>query len=170
MTVNHLDCDDMLHESLGVVDIQNIKLLKKKGKKFHKNLSKFTYEKDCLIAKLNESNKLVEKYKKLTKNSLEKMKEFECLNMDLDAKLVLSDKLVDKLKCENESLKMHSKCLIAKTIAKNDENICCNHVVVPDFVLIMYSNSNDKSVYVPPHKRNQKLERKALKPKSLFRS
>ena len=37
MSVNHLDCDDMLHESLGVVDIQNIKLLKKKAKKFHKN-------------------------------------------------------------------------------------------------------------------------------------
>ena len=28
------------------------------------------------------------------------------LNMDLDAKLVLSNKLVDELKCENESLKM----------------------------------------------------------------
>ena len=25
------DCDDMLHESIGVVDISNIKLLKKKG-------------------------------------------------------------------------------------------------------------------------------------------
>ena len=39
---------------------------------------------DDLIAKLNEANKLVEKYKKLAKNSLEKLKEFECLNMDLD--------------------------------------------------------------------------------------
>ena len=41
MSVNHLDCDDMLHESLGVVDIPNVKLLKKKAKKFHENLSKF---------------------------------------------------------------------------------------------------------------------------------
>ena len=67
-----------------------------------------------MIAKLNESNKLVEKYKKLAKQSLEKLKEFECLNMDLDAKLVLSNKLVDKIKCENESFKLHAKCLIAE--------------------------------------------------------
>ena len=161
----------MLHESMGViVDIQNVKLLKKKAKKFHENFNKFICENDDLIAKLNESNKLVQKYKKLAENSLEKLKEFECLNMDLDAKLVLSNKLVDKLKCENESLKMHVKCLIAEPIAKNDENICCNHVVVPDFVTIVSSTSKDKSVYIPPHKRNQKMERKAFKPKPLFRS
>ena len=59
------DCDAMLHESLGIVDIPNDKLLKKKAKKFHENLSKFFWENDDLIAKLNESNKLVEKYKKL---------------------------------------------------------------------------------------------------------
>ena len=40
--------------------------------------------------------------------------------MDLDAKLVLSNKLIDELKCENESLKMHAKCLIAELIAKKD--------------------------------------------------
>ena len=74
MSVNHLDCDDMLHESLGIVDIPNIKLLKKKTKKCHKNLSKFVCEKNDLIAMLNESNKLVEKYKKLAENSLEKLK------------------------------------------------------------------------------------------------
>ena len=45
---------------------------------------------------------------------------FECLNMDLDAKLILSNKLVDVLKCENESLKMYAKCLIAEPIAKID--------------------------------------------------
>ena len=67
MTVNHLDCDDMLHESLDVVGIPNVKLLKKKAKKVHENLSKFFCEKDDLIAKLNGSNKLVEKYKKLAK-------------------------------------------------------------------------------------------------------
>ena len=27
---------------------------------------------------------------------------------------------------------MHAKFLIAEPIVKNDENICCNHVVVPD--------------------------------------
>ena len=74
------DRDAMLHESMGVVDIPNIKLLKKKAKKFHKNLSKFHCEKNDLIAKFNESNKLVEKYNKLAENSLEKLKEFECLN------------------------------------------------------------------------------------------
>ena len=107
--------------------------------------------------------------KKLTENSLEKMKEFECLNMDLDAKFVLSNKLIDKLKCENESLEMHAKCLIAEPIAKNEENICCNHVVAPDFMPIVCSTSKEKLVYIPPHKRNQKVERKALKPNPSFR-
>ena len=118
MSVYPHDCDNILLESLGVVDIPNDKLLKKKAKKFQKNLSKLFGENDDLITKLNESNKLVEKYKKLTENSLEKLKEFKCLNMDLDAKLVLSNKLVDDLKCENESLKMHAKCLIAEPIVK----------------------------------------------------
>ena len=112
------DCDDMLLESLGVVDIPNDKLFKKNTKKFQKNLSKLFCENDDLIAKLNESNKLVEKYKNLVENSLEKLKEFECLNMNLDAKLILSNKLVDDLKCENESLKMRAKCLIDEPISK----------------------------------------------------
>ena len=101
-------------------------------------MSKLFCEKDDLIAKLNESNKLVEKFKKLAENSIEKLKEVKCLNMDLDAKLVLSNKLVDELKCENESFKMHAKCLIAEPIVKNDENFCFNHVVVLDFVPIVY--------------------------------
>ena len=98
------------------------------------------------------------------------LKFFECFNMDLDTKLVLSNKLVDDLKSENESFKMHAKCLIAEPVAKTEENICCNHVVVPDCVSIVCFTSKDKSVYIPPHKRNQKVERKALKPKPLFRS
>ena len=122
--------------------------------KFCENFSKFICENDDLIAKLNESNKLVEKYKKLAEHSLEKLKEFECLNMDLDAKLVLSNKLVDVLKCENESLKMHAKCLIAEPIAKKDENICCNYVMIPDYVPIVCFTSKDKSMYIPQHKRN----------------
>ena len=81
---NPHDCDTICHESLSVIDIPNIKILKKNSKKFHKNLSKLFCENDDLIAQLNESNKLVEKYKKLTENSLEKLKEFDCLNMDLD--------------------------------------------------------------------------------------
>ena len=67
-------------------------------------------------------------------------------------------------------MKMFVKCLIAKHVAKTEENIRCNHVVVPVYVLIVCSTSKDKSVYIPPHKRNQKVERKALKPKPLFRS
>ena len=97
MSVNPHDCDATLHESLNVVNIPNDKLLKKNDKKFQKNLSKLFCENDDLIAKLNESNKLVKKYKNLAEISLEKLKEFECLNMDLDAKLVLSNKLVDEL-------------------------------------------------------------------------
>ena len=57
----------MLHESLDVVGIPNIKLLKKKAKKFNKNLSKLFCENDDLIAKLNESNKLVKKLRNLLK-------------------------------------------------------------------------------------------------------
>ena len=72
MSVYPYTCDDMLHDSLGVVKIPNVKLLKKKTKKFHKNLSKFICENDDLIAKFNESNKLVEKYKKLVEYYLEK--------------------------------------------------------------------------------------------------
>ena len=170
MSVNPHNCDDMLLESMGVVDIPNVKLFKKKAKKFHKDLSKLFCENDDLIAKLNESNKLVERYKKLVENSLEKMKEFECLNMDLDAKLILSNKLVDELKCENESLKMHVKCLVADPIAKNDDNVCCNHVVVLNFVPIVYPTSKNKSVYIPSYKRNQNMERKAIKLKPPFRS
>ena len=83
MSVYPHACDDMLHESMGVVDIPNVKLLKKQAKKFHESFSKFICENDDLIAKLNESNKLVEKYKKLIKNSYENLKEFEYLNMDL---------------------------------------------------------------------------------------
>ena len=70
MSVNPYNCDDMLLESMGIVNIPNIKLLKKKTKKFNKDLSKLFCENDNLIAKLNESNKLVEKYKKLAENSL----------------------------------------------------------------------------------------------------
>ena len=77
MSVYLYNCDDMLLESLGVVDIPKDKLLNKKSKKFQKNLSKLFGEKNDLIAKLNESNKLVEKYKKLVENYLEKLKEFE---------------------------------------------------------------------------------------------
>ena len=40
MSDNPSDCDAMLHESLGVVNIPNIKLFKKKATKFHKDLSK----------------------------------------------------------------------------------------------------------------------------------
>ena len=138
---------------MGVVDLPNIKLLKKGVKKFHKNLSKFHCENDDLIAKLNESNKLVEKYKKLADNSLEKLKEFKCLNINLDAKLILSNKPVNELKCENESLNMHAKCLIAEPIANKDENIYCNHVVVLDFVPIVCSTSKDTFLHIKEIKR-----------------
>ena len=71
ISVNPHNYYDMLLESMCVVDILNIKLLKKKAKKFNKDLSKLFCEKDNLIAQLDESNKLVEKYKKLSENSLE---------------------------------------------------------------------------------------------------
>ena len=39
MSDDPYDCDAMLHESLGVIDIPNIKLFKKNAKKFQKNLN-----------------------------------------------------------------------------------------------------------------------------------
>ena len=66
-SVNPYNCDDMLLESIGVVEIPNDKLLKKKAKKFHKNLSKFICENNDLIDKLNESNKLDENIRNLLK-------------------------------------------------------------------------------------------------------
>ena len=133
MSVNPHNCDDILLESMGVVEIPNDKIFKKEAKKFRKNLSKFICENDDLIAKLNDYNKFVEKYKKLVENSLEKLKEFEFSNVDLDAKLVLYNKLVDKLKCENESLKMHVKCLIVEPIAKKEDVICWQSCFVARF-------------------------------------
>ena len=65
---------------------------------------------------------------------------------------------------------MHVKYLIAETTIKNDENICCNHVVVPNFVSIVCSTSKDISVDIPSYKRNQKVERKVVKLKLAFRS
>ena len=65
---------------------------------------------------------------------------------------------------------MHGKCLIIELITKIDKNICCNHVVVPDFVPIMCSTSKDKSMYIPSYKRNQKVERNVVKSKPPFRS
>ena len=47
---------------------------------------------------------------------------------------------------------------------------CCNHVVVLDFMHNVCSTSKGKSMYIPPHKRNQKVERKAFKSKPPFRS
>ena len=42
--------------------------------------------------------------------------------------------------------------------------------MVPDFVPIVCSTSKDISMYIPPHKRNQNVERKAVKLKPSFRS
>ena len=42
--------------------------------------------------------------------------------------------------------------------------------MVPNFVSIVFSTSKDKLVYIPPHKRNQKVESKAVKSKPPFRS
>ena len=67
MSINPHNCDDMLLESMGVGDIPNIKLLKKKAKKFNKDLSKLFCENDDLIAMLKESNKLVENIRNLVK-------------------------------------------------------------------------------------------------------
>ena len=67
MSDNPHNCDATLHESLDVVDIPNIKLLKKKAKKFNKDLSKLFCENDDLIAMLKESNKLVKNLRNLVK-------------------------------------------------------------------------------------------------------
>ena len=42
--------------------------------------------------------------------------------------------------------------------------------MVSDFLPIVCSTSKDKSVYIPPHKRNQNVDSKAVKSKPPFRS
>ena len=157
MSDDPYDCDAMLHESLGVVDIPNIKLFKKRLRNFIKIwASYFVKMMIWLLGSMNPTNWL-RNIRNLLKILLKSWKS-------------LSNKLVDELKCENESLMMHAKCLIAEPIVKNDKNICCNHVVVLNFVPIMCFTSKDKSIYIPPYKRNQKEERKAVKSKPPFRS
>ena len=43
ISVNPHNCDDILLESIGVVDIPNDKLFKKKAKKFQKNFQQASY-------------------------------------------------------------------------------------------------------------------------------
>ena len=65
---------------------------------------------------------------------------------------------------------MHTKCLIAEPIAKKEKkNLCFNLVVKLNFVPIVFFISKYKSVYIALHKRNHKVGRKALTPKSWFR-
>ena len=64
---------------------------------------------------------------------------------------------------------MHAKSLNSKAIATEEENLCCNLVVQLNFVSIVSSTSKNKSVYITPRKRNPNVERKAVKPKPLFR-
>ena len=52
MSVNPYNRNDMLHESMGAVDVPNVKLLKKNAKKFHENFSKFICEKENLILRV----------------------------------------------------------------------------------------------------------------------
>ena len=75
MSVYPHACDNMLHDFLGIVTSNSCR---KRFKKFYENLSKFICKNDDLIDKLNESNKLVEKYKNLAEHSLEKLNEFKC--------------------------------------------------------------------------------------------
>ena len=66
-SVNPHNCDDMLLESIGVVEIPNDKLLKKKAKKFQKNLSKLFCEKDDLIAKIMKPTNWLKNIRNLLK-------------------------------------------------------------------------------------------------------
>ena len=72
----------------------------------------------------------------------------------------MTNKLVDDLKCENESLKMHE--LFDWEPTKNEEVLCCNLVVKPNFVPIVSSISNEKWLHIPPHKRNHKWRERLL--------
>ena len=51
-----------------------------------------------------------------------------------------------------------------------DLNTLCVTIVVSDFLPIVCSTSKNKSVYIPPHKRNQNVDSKVVKSKPPFRS
>ena len=70
--------------------------------------------------------------------------------------------VIGHIRPQCHKFKMHVKCLIAETTIKKDEKICCNHVVVPDFVSIVCSTSKDISMDIPPHKRNQNVDSKEI--------
>ena len=64
---------------------------------------------------------------------------------------------MDEVKNENQSLKVHVKCLKEKLSESNDKlkKVSCTKLdVKPNCVLNVPSNSKSKSFYIPRFKRN----------------
>ena len=97
-----------VHDLVFLGDFDN---LQEAYNKIYKQFIKYAKKSIRFQAKLEESNKLVEKYKEIAEKSLEKLNEIEHVREDLTVNLIKTKKLVNELKIENQSLKIKAKGL-----------------------------------------------------------
>jgi len=149
--VNFLDMHNL-------VDSVEFGKLQEAYKKLYEDFVKCDKRSKRLEAKLEESNKLVEKYKKIVGKSLEKLNEIEHVKEDLGVNLEKTNKLVDEIKTENQSLKVKVKGLeedLVESKDKLEKFSSAMPVLEPEFESAPIELKDDK-VHVPPLKRNHK--------------
>ena len=141
-----------------LVDSGEFDKLQEAYNKLYKDFVKCDKRSKGLEAKLEESNKLVEKYKKFAGKSLEKLNEIEHVKEELGLNLEKTNKLVDEIKTENQSLKVKVKGLeedLVKSKDKLEKFSSAKLVLEPEFESVPIE-PKDHKVHVPPLKRNHK--------------
>ena len=101
------NCLDV-HDLIGSGDFD---YLQEAYDKLYKEFIKYAKKSIRLLAKLKESNKLVEKYKQIAEKSLEKLNEIEHVKDNFRVNLEETNKLVDEVNIENQSLNVKVKGL-----------------------------------------------------------
>ena len=101
------NCLDV-HNLIGLGDFDD---LQEAYDKLYKEFTKYAKNFIRLEAKLKESNKLVEKYKQIAEKSLEKLNEIEHVKDNFGVNLEETNKLVDEVNIENQSLNVKVKGL-----------------------------------------------------------
>jgi len=151
---NCLDVHDL-------IDSSDFDDLQEAYNKLYREFKKYAKKSIRLEAKLKESNKLVEKYKDIVEKSLEKLNESEHVKEDLGVNLEDTNKFVDEIKIENQSLKVKVKGLeedLVESKAKLENVSNPKHVVEPEYESTPIK-LKDVKVYVPPFKRNHNEEK-----------